>query len=244
MNAQLHSELRKLTTTRTTAVLMLAAVAMSLFGVFTEGLSAPVDELVGGGQQRMLLGQVTSVAAFFATLAGLLAVTSEYRYGTIRFTRVFEPRRHVVLAAKLAAVGLVGIVFAFLCVAVAFGAGPAIFTVRDIDVAVTSSDTLVLVLGPFAASALSAMIGVAVGTLVRNQVGALVAFFAYGLLVDALLFAALPSVGRLLPGQAGNALVGQLNEDFVAPGVAAVVLAAWTLAFVVAALARDECTDV
>ena len=108
----------------------------------------------------------------------------------------------------------------------------------------TSSDTLVLVLGPFAASALSAMIGVAIGTLVRNQVGALVAFFAYGLLVDALLFAALPSVGRLLPGQAGNALVGQLDEDFVAPGTAAVALAAWTLAFVVAALARDECTDV
>ena len=54
MNAQLHSEVRKLTTTRTTAVLLLAAVAMSLFGVFTEGLSAPVDELVGGDKQRML----------------------------------------------------------------------------------------------------------------------------------------------------------------------------------------------
>lgn len=244
MNAQLHSEVRKLTTTRTTAVLLLAAVAMSLFGVFTEGLSAPVDELVGSDEQRMLLGQVTSVAVFFATLAGLLAVTSEHRYGTIRFTLVFEPRRQVVLAAKLAAAGFVGIVFAFLCVAVAFGAGPALLTVRDIDITLTGSDTLVLVVGPFGASALSAMIGVAIGTLVRNQVGALVAFFAYGLLVDALLFAALPSVGRLLPGQAGNALVGQLDEDFVAPGQAAVVLAAWTLALVVAALGRDECTDV
>ena len=49
---------------------------------------------------------------FFATLAGLLAVTSEFRYGTIRPTLLFEPRRRVVLAAKLAAAALAGVLFA------------------------------------------------------------------------------------------------------------------------------------
>jgi ABC-type transport system involved in multi-copper enzyme maturation permease subunit len=244
MTAQLQSELRKLTTTRTAPVLLLAAVAMAAFGALSEGLSGASDLLARREEQRMLFGQVTSVAVFFATLAGLLAVTSEFRYGTIRWTLTFEPRRHVVLGAKLLAAALVALGFAACCVAVALGGGIAISAARDVDPALTAGDTLVLVLGPFAASALSAMIGVALGTLIRNQVGAIVAFVAYGFLVDALLFAAAPSIGRFFPGQAGNALVGQVDEHFLAPGIAVVVVAAWTLAFVGVALGRDQRTDV
>jgi hypothetical protein len=244
VSAQLRSELRKLTTTRTAAILLLAAVAMATFGAATEGISGAADVLARHGDQRMLFGQVTSVAGFFATLAGVLLVTSEHRYGTIRSTLVFEPRRSVVFVAKLATGALVGLVFAAACVGVAVAAGLTVAAVRDLDVALTTADAVVLVLGPFVAAPLSAAIGVALGTLVRNQVGAIVAFFAYGLLVDALLFGAVPGVGRFLPGQSGNALVGQVDEHLLAPGIAAAVLLGWTLAFVAAAVGRLECTDV
>ena len=53
------------------------------------------------------------------------------------------------------------------------------------------------------------MIGVAVGALIRNQVGAIVALAAYAFAVDAVLFAAAPSVGRYLPGKAGDGLAGR-----------------------------------
>ena len=88
------------------------------------------------------------------------------------------------------------------------------------------------------------MLGVAVGTLIRNQVGAIVALVAYAFLVDAVLFAAVPSVGRYLPGKAGDALAGRPVEHLLAPGAGAAVLVAWTLAFVAAATVRDERSDV
>ena len=181
---------------------------------------------------------------FFATLAGLLAVTGEHRYGTIRFTLVFEPRRQVVLAAKLASAGIVGIVFAFLCVAVAFGAGLAIFTARDIDVAAYELGHAGARARAVAAGALSAMIGVAIGTLVRNQVGALVAFFAYALLVDdvALRRAAFGRPPAPGPGRKRARRSARRALCRSRPGRDRLV--AWTLAFVAAALARDERTDV
>ena len=146
---------------------------------------------------------------FFATLAGVLAATSEFRYGTIRPTLIVEPRRRVVLAAKLAAAALAGIAFAVVCVGATFGAGIALLAARDVDLALTGPHTAVLVIGPVVAGMVSAMIGVAVGTLIRNQAGAVVALAAYALVVDAGLFAAVPSAGRYLPGKAGDALAGR-----------------------------------
>jgi ABC-type transport system involved in multi-copper enzyme maturation permease subunit len=176
-----------------------------------------------------------------ATFAGVLAVTSEFRYGTIRPTLLIQPRRRVVFTAKLAVAGLTGVLFGAVCIALSLGAGLAIFAVRGIDVAPTGADVVGLVAGTIATAALSALLGVAIGTLIRNQVGAVV---AYAFLVDATLFTAAPEVGRFLPGKAGDALAGQPVEHLLAPGAGAVVLAAWTLAFVAAATVRNDRSDV
>ena len=88
------------------------------------------------------------------------------------------------------------------------------------------------------------MLGVAIGTLIRNQVGAILAVVAYAFLVDALLFAAVPSVGRFLPGKAGDALSGQPVEHLLAPLLGAAVLVAWTVALVALATVRDDRSDV
>ena len=59
-----------------------------------------------------------------------------------------------------------------------------------------------------------------------------------------MLFAAAPSVGRFLPGKAGDGLAGLPDEHLLAPEAGAAVLMAWTLAFVVAASLRNERSDV
>lgn len=240
MTRQLRSELLKLRTTRTVAVLLLAAAGIALLGVSTEELSRDVRELAQRHTQRELLSAGVTIGVFFATLSGLLAVTSEFRYGTIHATLLVEPRRHVVLAAKLTAGALTGALFAVVCVGVSFAAGLAILAARGVDVALSGADTLTLVLGPVAASVLSATLGVAIGTLIRNQVGAIVALAAYSIAVDAALFSAAPSVGRYLPGKAGDALAGRPVEHLLTPGTGAAVLVAWSVAFVVAATARDR----
>ena len=87
------------------------------------------------------------------------------------------------------------------------------------------------------------MVGVAVGTLIRNQAGAIVALAAYALLVDAVLFQ--PPVGRpYLPGKAGDALAGRPDELLLAPGLGAAVLIAWALLFLAAATVRNDRSDV
>jgi len=243
MTAQLRSELRKLRTTRTAATLLLAAVALTALGTSIEAWSSSLAELATEEQQRMVLG-AGAVGGFFATLAGLLVVTSEFRYGTIRPTLLFQPRRRVVLIAKLGASALVGVLFAAVCVALSLGAGLAMLAVRDVGVAVSTGELIALVFGTTIAGALTAMLGVAIGTLIRNQVGAIVAVVAYAFLLDATLFAALPSVGRFLPGKAGDALAGSSVEHLLTPAVGGAVLVAWTAAFLVAASLRNDRTDI
>jgi ABC-type transport system involved in multi-copper enzyme maturation permease subunit len=225
-------------------ILLLAAAGLTALGVGVEGVSSQLAELASADQQRTLLGAGSSGAVLFATFAGLISVTSEFRYGTIRPTLLAQPRRRVVLAAKLAAAALLGTVFAAVCLALSLGAGLAILAARGLDVEPTAGDLLALAAGTAAAAVLSALLGVAIGTLVRNQVGAIVAVVAYAFLVDATLFAAAPGAGRYLPGKAGDALAGQPVEHLLAPGAGAAVLAAWTVAFVAAAAVRSDRSDV
>lgn len=243
MSGQLSSELLKLRTTRMAGLLLLAAAGLTLLGVFVEGASASAAELAGDDQQRTLLGAGSS-AVFFATLVGLLTVTSEFRYGTIRPTLLVQPRRRIVLAAKLTAAALAGVVLTLVCIALSLAAGLAILAVRGVELVPSGADLIALVAGAIAAAALNALLGVAIGALIRNQVGAIVAVVAYAFLVDATLFAATPGVGRFLPGKAGDALAGQPVDHLLSPGAGALALIAWTLAFVLAATVRTERSDV
>jgi ABC-2 type transport system permease protein len=243
MTAQLRSELLKVRTTRTVPMLLLGAAALTLFAVFVEGLSPSAAKLATERTQRELLTAVTS-AVLLATVAGIVIVTAEHRYGTIRPTLLVQPRRRVVLGAKLVTAALTGLAFAAVCVALAFGAGLALLAVRGADVALTTPHTLELVFGTAGASALSAMLGVAVGTLVRSQSGAIVALLAYAFVADAILFAAVPSVGRFLPGKAGDALLGRPVDDLLGVGTGGAVLVLWTLALAAAAAVRSARGDV
>jgi ABC-2 type transport system permease protein len=123
-------------------------------------------------------------------------------------------------------------------------AGLSLLAARGVDLALTGTHALLLVFGTIAVSALSAMLGVAVGTLIRNQAGAIVAVVAYSVAVDATLFATVPALARWLPGKAGDALIGLPKDHLLDPPVAVAMLAAWTLAFVIAATLHNDRTDV
>src|ERR1700677_2141472 len=108
MSAQTKAELLKIRTTRTTIALILGMVALILIFTLLDGLLSHPSGLMGKENQRTLLS-VSSLTGVFAALAGVLLVTSEYRFGTIRPTILFNPARSHVLAAKIAAGGLAGI---------------------------------------------------------------------------------------------------------------------------------------
>ena len=108
MIAQVRAELLKVRSTRTTVGLLLGMVALILLFVLLTGLLSSVTSLSTTENQRQLLS-IGALAGVFSALAGVLLVTSEYRYGTIRPTILFTPHRGRVLAAKLIAATLAGI---------------------------------------------------------------------------------------------------------------------------------------
>lgn len=110
MTAQINAELLKIRSTRTTIALALAMLALVLLFTLLSGLLTKAPHLATSQDQIGMLS-VGSLAGVLSALAGVMLITSEYRYGTIRPTFLFTPRRSRVLAAKLAAGLLAGIAF-------------------------------------------------------------------------------------------------------------------------------------
>jgi hypothetical protein len=160
----------------------------------------------------------------FAGLAGAIAITAEIRHGTIRPTFLVTPRRSPVIAAKLAISALAGIVFGLLAEALMSGAATVGLAARGIDNQLTGGDYLQLLAGGAAAAALWAAIGVGVGALVRNQVGAVVGLCAWMFLVESVSEGFVPDAARLLPGGLGLALAGNSDELSAAVGALLLVL--------------------
>ena len=81
MIAQIRAELLKIRSTRTTVGLILGMVALILLFTLLTGLLTHPSGLGSKEDQRQLLS-LGSLAGVFSALAGVLLVTSEYRYGT------------------------------------------------------------------------------------------------------------------------------------------------------------------
>jgi ABC-2 type transport system permease protein len=226
MIAQIRAELLKIRSTRTTIALILAMIALTLLITLLTGLLTHPAGLAGAEDQRDLLS-VSSFAGVFSALAGVLLVTSEYRFGTIRPTVLFNPARSHVLAAKAVAGALAGIVFGAVGVAIGWAVGYAILSGRAIPVVLSSGDILLLTLGGIAGAALWGAIGAGLGAIIHNQVGSIITLLAWGLVVDSLLFGLAPSVGRFMPDRASDALMGLRVQHLLSPGAGAITLIAW-----------------
>jgi ABC-type transport system involved in multi-copper enzyme maturation permease subunit len=241
--AQARAELLKIRTTRTTIGIVLGMVALILLFSLLSGLLTKAPNLTSTEDQRGLLS-VGSLAGVFSALAGIMLVTSEYRHGTIRPTFLFNPRRSRVINAKLAAGLLAGIVFGIVGEGLGFAIGYACLAGRGIDYALNGGQTTLLLLGTLAGVALWATLGVGIGVIVRNQVGAIIGLLAWGFVAENLLFAFVPSVGRFTPVHAGDAFIGLTTKHLLPAAAGGAILLAWTIAFALAATALAARRDV
>jgi ABC-type transport system involved in multi-copper enzyme maturation permease subunit len=243
MIAQIRAELLKIRSTRTTVGLILGMIVLILLFTLLTGLLTHPSGLASKEDQRQLLS-LSSIAGVFSALAGVLLVTSEYRYGTIRPTILFNPARSHVLTAKVVAGALTGLAIGILGEAIGWAIGYAILEGRGITIVLTSSDVLLLTLGGLAGAALWGAIGVGLGAIIHNQVGAVITLLAWGLVVDNLLFGLVPSVGRFVPTRASDALMGLKTQHLLSPGAGAAVLIAWTAGLAVIGLALSTRRDI
>jgi ABC-2 type transport system permease protein len=123
---------------------------------------------------------------------GVLAVTTEYRFGTIHAAFQAVPNRSTLLLAKTAVVaavsGLVG-------EATAFGSWGIAWLIRPVaDLTLNTPAEWRAVAGVGLVYLVASVIAVAVGLLVRQTAGAITILFVYTLLGESLI-AAIPGVG-------------------------------------------------
>lgn len=221
-----RSELLKLRTVRTTwTMLGIGLIAEALFAGLYVGLVSlddigPIDEVLTGTGLLMLM----------LLVLGVLSITTEFRHGTASTTFLAEPRRYPVMTAKLAAVLLMGVIAGLGYVAVNGGLALPLFESRE-GLLPPTGDIVSVYAGVVASFALLGAFGLGVGAIVRNQVGAIIAAFAF--------FFVLSTLPELLPGDIGDYFPAQaigslhsLPEGEFSQVMGGLVLAGWSLALV------------
>ncbi len=213
MTRLVRAELLKLRTVALPGWLLLTTLLLVALGVLATVLTAGLEGAPLQRDDPALLARAVASASggnIVVLVLGILALTQEFRFGTATPSFLVTPRRWRVLAAKLVAVALAGLVFVVVSALVALGLAVALLTLRDDPVRVDGTVVEVL-LGSSLVMLLYGPIGVAVGALVRNQIAAVVGALAWTFIAEQLLVALLPSVGRWTPGGASSAVL-QLGD--------------------------------
>lgn len=214
MRALTRAELLKLRTTRILGWTLAGTLAMVLVTTIASVPSAGSTNPVVPLDDPALLARTVGVSYLWpqltVALLGVLSYTQEERHGTITWTYLVEPRRRRVLVAKGGALALVSTVVAVATLAVSLVASLALIRARRGNV--TLGAELWQVAGAAAlVLAATGLIGIGIGTLVRNQIIAVTLTLVWLTAGEHLLIEVLPQVARWTPGGATNGLL-QLGD--------------------------------
>jgi ABC-2 type transport system permease protein len=239
MITALRTEFRKIATTRTwwlTAVVMFGYMAFSLVMGMREAEEAGTATSTGGFGEAVLtpLSIATSVYSLavalgyiFPAILGALSVTGEFRHRTITPTLLAEPRRSVVLGGKLLAVLPFAVVLAFAGVLGTALGGAATLAILGEPTLLGDSTVQRTILMSLVALTLWALVGVGFGSVLTNQVAAIVVLLGFTQFVEPLLrlllaqFDATEEISKFLPGAAGEAIAG--SSLYVSSGLASLL---------------------
>lgn len=239
MTRLLSSELLKLRTTRTFYALIAGAVTLI---VIIAVLGAALGTFKSTATPGHDLLSIAGLAPLFALVIGVIGVTTEFRHGTITPSLLVEPVRIRLMAAKLAAQLIAGLALGAICYGVCAGIVSVILSGRGIPTAMSTSDWVGAVIGGAIATMLYAALGLGVGALLRNQVGAIVVVLAWVFVIENLLGIipggfgddikkyGLSGVGSSLARTASHASsIGQAPAGLLLLGYAAVLVIAGTM---------------
>ncbi|MGH9091013.1 MAG: hypothetical protein ACRDZR_06495 [Acidimicrobiales bacterium] len=234
----LRSELFKFRTTPGPWVVLIVTLVLTALGIIT----AFVITVNGNGrftapvlvpQLRNLVGAGYGAGTVMAPIVGILCITTEYRQKVLTTTLLVTPRREVVLTAKGVASVLWGL---FLAVA-----GLALVAAMGIPLLVSqggSTSALLHQVGPVVPGLLGeyvlmALFGLGIGTLLRNQVAAVVLTIVFVVILEPILVALVHSLAHVdlnwLPSRSAAALAGGLTRDSGGGHTGAGPLLSWWL---------------
>lgn len=235
MSRRIRSEWLKATSTRMWWLLILAGVFLVGLNVMSlillsgqsgvPGLDSPVA-------MRQLWAGLGS-ASVIALMLGIVSITGEFRHQTITNSFLTEPRRLRFLSAKGAVQALLGILLAVVSATVGLALAMALLPFHEHS-PIDPWQIAQAVAGAVLCYALYALLGLTFGSLVTNQVVAILVTLLWVILIESLIVGLLPDIGKWLPGGAatsvlqGTTLEGQ---NLLPPWAGALVLLGYVAVF-------------
>jgi hypothetical protein len=178
------------------------------------GAGAPAPELDPVVTANLVYSSVTAVGLVIPLLFGALLATTEYRHGTLTPTVLAQPRRGVVLAAKVIVAALMGSLYGVMGLIGSVGLGAPVLAALGEPTALDEPEVIGVLLRTLLATALWSLLGLGLGALLTSQIAAIVIVLAFTQFVEPILRLVAnvwewsASLGRFLPGAATDALVG------------------------------------
>jgi ABC-2 type transport system permease protein len=245
MRSLIYAELLKIRTTRmlagTVGVVLVVAAALPVFYGAAAG-SGDLPPLAPESLADMLAGP-SRLAGGAVLLIGLLASAGEFRHRTVYTTRLAEPRPLRVLAAKLAAMTVIGLAIGVAVDIVAAGAGAAVLAGDGLAIEPFSHGLPRVALVMPLVLALYGVLGVAIGAVLRSTTAAVGAALIWAFVVEAVIPVVTrnPDLVNWLPtGAVREVLSTQPTPGQLAPLAAAALLLGYAVALVAASAALDQ----
>lgn len=239
MTALIRGEAIKLRSTRTALGFAAAALLLVLAVVLVSTLAGDPRTLE---DKRAAIG-FGGVLSLPLAIFGVVGATGEYRHRTLAPALLVAPGRTQLVVARTIAYGAAGLLIGLAMLVLTFAIGiPLLAGAPGPDLG--AGDYVRVGAGGVAAAGLSAALGVGLGTVVRNQVAAVVGFVVYLFIVEPLVALLSDTTSKYTLGQVQTAVGAGTSGDLLPWGLALVVLVGWTVAAVVAAAVADAGRDV
>ena len=254
----LKSEWRKLIYVRAHWGLLIAAILVALLGTAVTPviLDSNAEAFGLGLDQPEAIDAVYANAIssyFFAIIIGIMLMSGEFRHGTSVATFLTAPKRGTVLANKLAIAAIGGALVMVIATASGLLGGWVALQFFDNVAEPSSGVFLNTMIAAVVSGAILGVVGVALGTLVRNQMLAITGSLIYLFVIDPILLTLAPEAGKWLPS---GLITAMLALDVQAPELgfdttnylpaltATIVLLGYGLVFGVIAIATSLRRDI
>ena len=238
----IRSEVLKVRSTQVWLWMVLPAVALTALATIGTVYGSITDHDRSGVPIRYYDIFTQSGGAAVALLViGILGLTTEFRHKTITPTLLATPRRWSLLIGKAISYVLFSIFYAAICVAVNFAIAIIWLNAKNVPVQLTHGVPGGVVKA-FLALVLTALFGLGLGALVKNQAAAMVIGIFYFAIISNLL-GIIPWVRKGYPYTPGGAITAFMSNGRVqgtpsdvhllAPLVGGLVFLLWALVLLV-----------
>ena len=147
-----------------------------------------------------------------APIVGILCITTEYRQKVLTTTLLVTPRREVVLLAKAVAAAIWGLGLAVATLVLVAAMGIPLLVAEGGSVSALLHQAGPVIPGLFGEYVLMAIFGLGIGTLLRNQVAAVVLAIVFIVILEQIIVALVHGLAHVdlnwLPSRSAAALAG------------------------------------